>query len=69
MAIFWKKNTTDNQVVRRCLNCGKDISNKRKDARFCSNACWQGYHSIPESLTTFEPPKKQRIINYEQDDR
>lgn len=48
MAVFiTKKPTNDN--VRRCLNCGKDISNKRKNARFCSNACCQGYKYIEQS--------------------
>ena len=76
MAIFWKKNTTDTQEVRRCLNCGKDISNKRKNAKFCCNECWQGYHSIPETITT--PPtlpsrlywlEQQKENNNEQNDR
>lgn len=77
MAIFWKKQTTEeNQEVRRCLNCGKDISNKRKDAKFCCNLCWQGYHSE----TTFVPAGpptllskyfwlKEKEKNNEQDDR
>jgi protein-arginine kinase activator protein McsA len=48
MAIFWKKKTdsTSNKEVRRCLNCGKDISDKRKDAKFCCNTCYQGYYNI-----------------------
>lgn len=55
MAIFWKKNTTnENQEVRRCLNCGKDISNKRKDAKFCCSTCWQGYYG------TTNPFKKDK---------
>lgn len=45
MAVFWKKKATEEEPVRRCLNCGKDISKRRKDAKFCSNLCWQGYHS------------------------
>ena len=45
MAVFLKKKPS-NDNVRRCLNCGKDISNKRKDAKFCSNQCWQGYNFI-----------------------
>lgn len=76
MAIFWKKQTTEeNPEVRRCLNCGKDISNKRKDAKFCCNLCWQGYHS--ETTTPIEPPKlpskyfwlEEKEENNEQDDR
>ena len=53
VAVFWKKKT-ETKEVRRCLNCGKDISNKRKDAKFCCNACWQGYQSLP--ITTIKPP-------------
>lgn len=32
--------------TRRCLNCGKDISNKKSNAQFCCPACYQGYHGI-----------------------
>lgn len=33
------KQKTDEQPVRRCKNCGKDISNKRRDAEFCCPIC------------------------------
>lgn len=29
---------------RRCLNCGTDISHKRKDAKFCSDSCRASYN-------------------------
>lgn len=29
--------------VRRCLNCGKDISHKRSDAQFCCPVCYEAY--------------------------
>lgn len=38
------KKITNEQPVRRCLNCGKDISNKRKDAKFCSKTCWTSFN-------------------------
>lgn len=28
---------------RRCLNCGRDISDKRKDAEFCCSTCRISY--------------------------
>lgn len=37
------KNTTNEQPVRRCLNCGQDISNKRKGAIYCSKLCRMSY--------------------------
>lgn len=30
--------------VRRCKNCGRDITNKRKDAQFCCTECREGYN-------------------------
>lgn len=32
--VFLVKQKTDEQPVRRCKNCGKDISNKRKGRNF-----------------------------------
>ena len=37
------KQTTNEQPVRRCKNCGKDIGNKRKDAQFCCKVCYMAY--------------------------
>ena len=37
------KQETDGKAVRRCKNCGKDISNKRKDAQFCCKICYMSY--------------------------
>ncbi len=39
------KKTTNEQEVRRCKNCGMDISNKKKTAQFCCRTCWQSYTS------------------------
>lgn len=38
------KNGTDSGTVRACLVCGTDITNKRKDAKFCSSQCRKGNH-------------------------
>lgn len=37
------KRTTDEQPVRRCKNCGKDISDKKKGAQFCCKICYASY--------------------------
>ena len=42
--VFLVKQKTDEQPVRRCKNCGKDISNKRKGAEFCCKTCWVSYN-------------------------
>ena len=41
--VFLVKQKTDEQPVRRCKNCGKDISNKRKGAEFCCKICYMSY--------------------------
>jgi hypothetical protein len=38
-AVAWK-----NDGRQRCAACKKDIRSKRKDAKFCSNACRQWHH-------------------------
>lgn len=49
--VIWvkKNDSTTTNPVRRCLNCGKDISDKRKHAKFCSQACYQGYYNLDNS--------------------
>ena len=45
MAVFIVKKNISNPIKkRRCLNCGKDISNKRAHAKFCCKGCYQAYH-------------------------
>lgn len=45
MATFIVKKDMSNTIKpRRCLNCGKDISNKRANAKFCCKGCYQTYH-------------------------
>lgn len=38
------KKQTDEQPVRRCKNCGKDIGDKKKGAQFCCKQCWTSYN-------------------------
>ena len=46
--VIVKKETQQN--FRRCLNCGADISNKRKDAQFCNKICYKAYYSADSSV-------------------
>ena len=46
MRIILVKNPITINATRRCLNCGTDISHKRKDARFCCPACYEGYYGL-----------------------
>ena len=37
------KQATNEQPIRHCKNCGKDISNKRRNAQFCCPTCRVSY--------------------------
>lgn len=48
--VFVVKKKEQKQDFRRCLNCGADISNKRKGARFCNKICYKAYYSADSSI-------------------
>jgi len=39
-----RRKNVGKKTSRKCLSCGTDISHKRKDAKFCSDACRKDYH-------------------------
>lgn len=43
--VFIVKKITNEQPLRRCKNCGVDITNKRKDAEFCCPICRISYNN------------------------
>lgn len=51
------KNQVPIKEKRVCLNCGTDISHKRRDAKFCCSACYNGFHGID-----YEQSKKDMYL-------
>lgn len=43
---------------RFCVQCGKDISLKRREARYCSDRCWKARRRGVDPLITSAKPKR-----------